>query len=55
MKTCLCCEHYFVDNTCGYFECLVYEDMTEEQIDKHFTNNEPDCPFFKQRIEYGVE
>lgn len=52
-RTCSECKKCFVDRSVNYFECTENE-ITEEEIEKHFVNDEPDCPHFEE-IDYDYD
>ena len=43
------CKYYWRDDSVGATECLC-ETMTEELLDKHYTNDEPGCPGFEEYV-----
>lgn len=46
-NTCESCIYFLRDYSTGTSECARYDDMTEEETIKHYTNDEPGCPCFK--------
>lgn len=46
-KRCENCRYGFYDETTGTMECLNAENLTEEEFEKHFVNDKPDCPKWK--------
>lgn len=54
MKTyrgcCDSCKYYFYDYSTGTSECN-NDDITEEALDKHYTNDEPGCPYYMEYVD----
>lgn len=48
MKNCNDCKHFLYDNSTGTSECDQYDNMTEDETDKYYTNGEDNCPFYKE-------
>lgn len=48
MKNCNSCKHFWYDNSTGTSECSQYDNMTEDETDKYYTNGEDNCPFYKE-------
>ena len=48
MENCNSCEYFSYDYSNGTSECRKYDDMTEEEIDKYYTNGEDNCPEYKE-------
>jgi hypothetical protein len=48
MKNCNSCKHFWYDNSTGTSECGQYDNMTEDETDKYYTNGEDNCPFYKE-------
>ena len=48
MKDCNSCKHCWDDNSTGISECGQYDNMTEDETDKYYTNEEDNCPFYKE-------
>lgn len=48
MKDCNNCKHFWYDNSTGTSECGQYDNMTEDETDKYYTNGEDNCPFYKE-------
>lgn len=42
---CYGCKHLIEDKSVGAFECAKCDELTGEQLEKHFVNDEDDCPF----------
>lgn len=48
MKTnCTNCKHCWEDASVGHMECTC-EEMTEDEMEKYFTNAEDGCPRFEE-------
>lgn len=47
--TCWYCKHYWEDRSVGYAECEC-ESITEEELDKYFTEDEKGCPHYEEEI-----
>lgn len=50
MKDCNGCKHFWYDNLTGTSECGQYDNMTEDETDKYYTNGEDNCPFYKENV-----
>ena len=48
--TCWCCKYFWEDFSVGACECQC-EKITEEALDKHFTDGEKGCPFYEESKE----
>jgi hypothetical protein len=48
MKNCNSCKHFWYDNSTGTSECGQYDNMTEDETDKYYTNGEDNCLFYKE-------
>ena len=44
-KCCENCKHFSEDWSCGACDCDRLDEMTEDEIEKYFTNEEPNCKF----------
>lgn len=44
---CWDCKHYYEDMSVGYCECEC-DNITEEELDKYFTEDEAGCPHYEQ-------
>lgn len=44
---CNSCKYYSCDYSTGTSECN-NDDITEEALDKHYTNDEPGCPYYME-------
>lgn len=51
---CPSCKHYWEDTSVGDAECLKADDMTEEEFEKYFVDEQPGCPFYEE-IDYPDE
>ena len=51
MKDCNSCKHFWYDNSTGTSECGQYDNMTEDETDKYYTNGEGNCPFYNEKFE----
>ena len=50
-KSCLYCKYYDEDYSTGTSKCNNYDNMTEEEIEKYYTNGQDDCPCFHDLME----
>lgn len=41
------CKYYDEDMSCGTADCKMYDELTEEEADKYFTNDGVGCPKHK--------
>lgn len=41
------CKYFVYDNSTGQADCKQFENMTEEEMEKYFSNNEEGCPYKK--------
>ena len=48
MKDCNSCKHFWYDNSTGTSECGQYDNMTEDETDKYYTNGEDNCPSYNE-------
>lgn len=48
IKDCNSCKYFSYDYSTGTSECCQYENMTEEEIEKYYTNGENNCPLYKE-------
>ena len=46
-RTCYNCEHFVYDPNVHASRCSKADDILEELFEKHFLNDEPDCPYHK--------
>ena len=46
-KCCENCGHCFIDFSVGLYECQNMDNMTEEEIEEHYVNNDGNCPYWK--------
>lgn len=46
MNICENCVHCWRDDTVGERECMIAEELSEEQLVKYFENMEPGCPYY---------
>ena len=44
---CNTCQYYNYDYSTGTSDCDQFDNMTEEEIEKHYTNDAPNCPCYK--------
>lgn len=54
-KTCYNCKNYWDDRDVGAAECEKDMEMTDEEFDKHFINDEPDCPYWEKQADIDYE
>ena len=47
-KRCENCKHFFYDCSTGTSECGQYDNMTEEETDKYYTEGEENCPYWEE-------
>ena len=47
-KICENCKHFFYDYSTGTSECDRYDNMTEEETDKYYTEGEENCPHWEE-------
>lgn len=47
--SCYNCKHYFEDTSFNSCDCLKSDDLTEEQYEKHFVDDEPGCPYHEYK------
>ena len=47
-KRCENCKHFFYDYSTGASECGQYDNMTEEETDKYYTEGEENCPHWEE-------
>ena len=48
MKKCENCKYFFYDYSTGTSECGKYDNMTEEETDKYYTEGEENCPYWEE-------
>ena len=48
MKNCNSCKYFWYDNSTDTSECGQYDNMTEDETDKYYTNGEDNCPFYNE-------
>lgn len=48
---CNTCKYYDYDWSTGTSDCKQFDNMTEDQIEKHYTNDEPNCPCYEPFID----
>ena len=46
-KYCENCGNCFIDFSVGLYECQNMDNMTEQEIEEHYTNNDGNCPYWK--------
>ena len=46
MRKCENCQHFCYDYSTGTAECTRYDDMTEEESEKYYVNDEENCPYW---------
>lgn len=46
MRKCKNCKYFFYDYSTGTSECARYDDMTEEETEKYYVNDEENCPYW---------
>lgn len=44
---CNTCKYYDYDWSTGTSDCKQFDNMTEDEIEKHYTNDKPNCPCYK--------
>ena len=47
-KICENCKHFFYDYSTGTSECGQYDNMTEEETDKYYTEGKENCPCWEE-------
>lgn len=47
-KKCSSCKYLSCDYENGTSECGQYDNMTEEETEKYYTNGENNCPLYKE-------
>lgn len=47
-RRCYNCRYFLEDISVNAADCNRADDMTEEEFEKHFGNDEPDCPYWKE-------
>lgn len=55
MKDCNSCKHFWYDNSTGTSECGQYDNMTEDETDKYYTNGEDNCPFYNENLNVSAK
>ena len=45
-KECENCKSFLYDYSTGTSECDQYDNMTEEETDKYYTEGEENCPYY---------
>ena len=48
MMKCENCKYFFYDSSVEISECGQYDNMTEEETDKYYTEGEANCPYWKE-------
>lgn len=51
-RTCYNCNHYFHDWSVNASDCSVEEKLTDEEFEKHFGEDEPNCPHWEEVESY---
>lgn len=51
-RSCWTCDNFSYDWSTGTGDCSKADDMTEEQFEKHFCDDQPDCPKWAQVTEW---
>ena len=46
-KCCENCGHCLTDFSVGLYECQNMDNMTEQEIEEHYVNNDGNCPYWK--------
>ena len=46
MKKCKNCKYFCHDYSTGTSECAKYDDMTEEETERYYVNDEENCPYW---------
>lgn len=47
---CNTCRYYDYDWSTGTSDCYQFDNMTEEEIENHYTNDQPACPYYEELI-----
>lgn len=51
MVNCENCRYFLYDSSNGTSECDQYDNMSEEDTDRYYTNGKNGCPFHKEYID----
>ena len=46
MRKCKNCKYFCHDYSTGTSECARYDDMTEEETERYYVNDEENCPYW---------
>ena len=55
MANCKNCTHCWTDDSVGDRECLMAEEMTEDEIEKYYSEMEDGCPYHKTQEDLDYE
>ena len=47
-KICANCKYFWYDNSVGAADCNKADDIPEDLFEKHFVDDQPECPFFEE-------